>query len=285
MEVNDWLRKQASRSRLIRIFDEWNIITDPATGEPKSGMLDPDAKHFANKGGFLLGTEFNKLLDTFWPFLPETMFPGIDSVYDTVTRNLRGNLCPPISSGTAGGKANGITGNVMTGHKLQRSSGTGVITGVASIITDPVWGLLQQVDFTLPGGGGNEVFQFFPNTNPAAQVAAASWVQCGSFIRKAVGSGAMLQGHDLQLRNSVNTGFSSSAMRNYDLTQVMPDDAYEGQPVTEPFLVPASPSTWLPIQNIRLNGAQTGTLTIKLSPPWLMPIDDPLAGGDAGLWG
>lgn len=283
MEVNEWIRRVATRSRGVSLFDEFKIVTDPATGQPRSGYLDPDGLHFSNQGGYYLGVEWNKLLDDLLGEGYENLHPGIDNVFDAVN-NKRGNICPPISSGTAGSKANGITGNVMTGWKLQRSSGSGVITGVASVIADPDYGYLQQVDFTLPGSGGNEIFQFLPAVLPAASVAAGTWVRCGGFVRVPA-QASFVQANDIQLRNNVNTAFSGYAMKTYDLTQFMPTVAYEGQPVTEPFQVPASPSTWLPYQQLRLDGTKVGSLTIKMAPTWLMPIDDPTLPGDAGLWG
>lgn len=283
-QVNEWMRRFASRARGVYIFDEYKYMTDPATGEPKTGWLDPDGIHYANIGAYYLGLKWNELLDTILNPVGQNRHPGIDNTYDA-TNNPRGNICPPISSGTAGTAGTGITGSVMTGWKVQRSSGS-TITGVASVITDPDYGYLQQIVFTLNGTGGNEIFQLLPSTSPAATVAAGSWVQAGSFVRVPANAG-FVQSHDVQLRNNVDTAFSAYAMKNYDLTQPMPTNvAYEGQPVTEPFQVPASPSTWLPYQLIRLDGTKSGTLTLKFAPPWLMAIDPPVtSGGDSDLWG
>lgn len=283
-QVNEWLRRTASRYRGVYIFDEYKYMTDPSTGEPKTGWLDADGIHYAHAGGYYLGVEWNKLLDTIISPVGQIRHPGIDNVYDA-TNNPRGNICPPVSAGGAGTAGTGITGSVMTGWKLQRSSGS-TITGVASVISDPDYGYLQQCVFTLNGSGGNEIFQFLPASNPAATFAAGSWVQAGGFVR-VPSNASFLSAHDIQLRNNADTAFSGYAMKSYDITVPMPPNvAYEGQPITEPFQVPASPSTWLPYQLIRLDGTKSGTITLKFAPTWLMAIDAPVSvGGDADLWG
>lgn len=271
--VNDWIKAQASRSG-VRVCD----LTGAGFNYPlfDASLFGSDVLHPNPKGGKKIG-------GVLLPILQAMVEPG-------ETWNLNpadGNVWPSNGLlGTTGTiSATYGSGQVATGHRVVRNSGSAITAVCSKEVIDSIYEK-QVIQFTSIGGGARDENWRFVYGSSATLLTTlglveGDWFEMLMFVEFSASplwNSIALQAELYQsttLRISSGTGF------------INPDDATQDLPLTEGW------SGWLrmmPTQvqgsvdrfrldsrplNLDLNATVAGTATVKISKPILRKCADP----------
>lgn len=280
--VNNWIRGVARLRRGVKICDLAMVYADPAsaTGDPRVNYLDPtDLTHPTHFGAFMAGKAIAAIIAGLFPGQEPIDYLGPrDDLYD-VAKNPFGNIVSNgYLTGTSGAVSGaGVSGTVAQGWALSRTTGS-LITVAGSKVASGNNPDAQRLTFSLPGGGaGIEVFNLRPSADinlGANNFQPGTYYQCGFKVN--VQATSALIGLPVQTFN--NNGVVNYGMRNYNNIFGMPNAAYSGWFLSEPLLVPASPTSWRASLTPILDATQAGTAIVTIEGAFLRQVQDPSLG-------
>lgn len=270
------LGREYAKSRANLLPWDWNASwCDFSTGYsvPKTGYSN-DGTHQAPSGAVADGESFAQFVAN---LLPESqpLVWSPDDIYDA-TNNPRGNiLTNPFCTGTSGSLTN-ATGQVATGMRVNRQSGTATVVASKEARADGR-GEYQVITIT-PGNSDSEVRFQTATANMTSPLAKGEWVRASCEVE--ISAHAYIRGVTLELWDSTNSFTTADMVADSYTTPAVrwPNRELKGLLETNPMQhASANPSCSWRLRIVIGNTGEgaSGDLVVKVGSIEWRKVDDP----------